>query len=203
MSEEVLRRIWEIASSSGILLFNDEVYRESEHDPALRLPAACDLGKLGVSLGVTSKTYGLAGLRIGWIATQNAALLNKITRIKDYTTICSSAPSEFLAELALRHREKLAARNLEIIRSNLALLDPFFAGHQDQFKWIKPSAGPIAFPRLLRGDVQNFCERLVLEEGVMLLPGTVYDHPGNHFRIGFGRANLPLALKKLEKFLQE
>ncbi len=203
MSRDALSAAWEIASSRGILLFCDEVYRESEHDPALRLPAVCDLGDLGVSLGVTSKTYGLAGLRIGWIATQNQELLVKIAHIKDYTTICSSAPSEYLAEIALRHREHLIERNLGLIRANLELLDGFFTRHADQFKWIRPSAGPIAFPGLIGREVDEFCERLVLEKGVMLLPGTVYDHPGNHFRIGFGRANMPQALVRLEEFLTE
>ena len=190
-----------MANAQDILLFSDEVYRESEYNPADRLPAVCDLGSQGISLGVTSKTYGLAGLRIGWIATQNKSLLQKIARLKDYTTICSSAPSEFLAELALRHRQYLAARNLDIITRNLDLLDGFFSRRPETFEWRKPDAGPIAFPRLLSEDVDGFCDRLVKGAGVLLLPGTVYDHPHNHFRIGFGRLNMPQALERLEEFL--
>ncbi len=201
MSLETYQETWQLAQSNGILLFCDEVYRESEHDPNDRLPAACDLGELGVSLGVMSKSYGLAGLRIGWIATQNQDLYQKISHLKDYTTICNSAPSEFLAELALRHREKLVARNLEIITSNLTLLEKFFSLHNETFSWIKPKAGPIAFPHLIGQDMDTFCDELVKEQGVMLLPGTAYDHPGNHFRIGFGRKNMPAALSRLEKFL--
>ncbi|MFL7812644.1 MAG: aminotransferase class I/II-fold pyridoxal phosphate-dependent enzyme [Anaerolineales bacterium] len=201
MSQDTYRRTWEAANSRGILLFSDEVYRETEYDPADRLPAACDLGENGVSLGVMSKSYGLAGLRIGWIAARNKTLLQKIARIKDYTTICSSAPSEFLAELALRYRDQLLARNLKIITSNLEILDRFFLDHQDLFRWVKPSAGPIAFPKLLQGNADEFCHQLVTQAGVLLLPGSVFDHPGNHFRIGFGRANLPDALERLETFL--
>lgn len=201
ISSKTYQEIWQVASSRGIYLFCDEVYRESEHDPTDRLSAAGDLGELGVSLGVMSKSYGLAGLRIGWIATQDQGLYKKISHLKDYTTICSSAPSEFLSELAMRHRGKLAARNLEIILKNLKLLDNFFAHHTDQFDWIKPKAGPIAFPRLIGHDVDTFCDQLVNQQGVMLLPGTVYDHPGNHFRIGFGRANMPEALARLEDFI--
>ena len=201
MSKEAYQSTWKIASSRGILLFCDEVYRESEHDPNTRLPAASDLGDLGVSLGVTSKTYGLAGLRIGWIASQNRDLLKRIALVKDYTTICNSGPSEFLAELALKHRKKLAARNLEIIKSNLQLLDSFFARFPEHFRWIRPDAGPIAFPKYLRGEVEDFCVNLVQSHGVMLLPGTMYDHPGNHFRIGFGRMNMPQALARLEDYL--
>ncbi len=201
MAQETYNKTWEIARSRGLLLFSDEVYRESEYDPADRLPAACDLGENGISLGVMSKSYGLAGLRIGWIATRNAPLLQKIASIKDYTTICSSAPSEFLAELALRHREQLLNRNLEIIRRNLADLDIFFQAHQALFHWVKPNAGPIAFPRLLKENVDEFCRQLVSQADVLLLPGSLFDHPGNHFRIGFGRANFPQGLDRLESFL--
>jgi aspartate/methionine/tyrosine aminotransferase len=202
MSREVYQETWRFAQSKGILLFCDEVYRESEYNLADRLPAACDLGEYGVSLGVMSKSYGLAGLRIGWIATQNQTLYSKIAHFKDYTTICNSAPSEFLAALALRHREELLIRNLEIIANNLPLLIDFFARHKSQFSWVKPKAGPIAFPQLVGQDVDEFCKRLVHDQGVMLLPGTVFGHPGNHFRIGFGRRNLPQALAGLEKFIQ-
>jgi len=187
----------------GLLLFCDEVYRELEYDPDDRLPSACDVNPTAVSLGVMSKTYGLAGLRIGWIATHRSELLQRTASLKDYTTICNSAPSEFLSEIAIRHREKLAARNLEIIAHNLNLLDGFFFRYANRFEWIRPKAGPIAFPKLLEGDIETFCDELVQESGVLLLPGTLYDHPGNHFRIGFARRNMPDSLAQLEKFLTE
>jgi len=191
-----------LTQENDLLVFSDEVYRELEYDPASRLPSACDLNPLAVSLGVMSKTYGLAGLRIGWIATRNADIYNRMAGLKDYTTICNSAPSEYLSELALRHRETLAERNLQIIQSNLALLDDFFSRNSDRFSWVRPKAGPIAFPRLLKGDVEAFCDKLVQESGVLLLPGSMYDHPGNHFRVGFARKNMPEALDQLDKFLE-
>jgi aspartate/methionine/tyrosine aminotransferase len=192
-----------LAEERGFILFCDEVYRESEHDPAVRLPAACDLNETAVSLGVMSKTYGLAGLRIGWVATRNAAIYQRMAALKDYTTICSSAPSEFLAELALRHRAKIAWRNVERIRYNLNLLDEFFANHTDRFVWARPQAGPIAFPRLLGEPIEPFCKRLVEATGVLLLPGTVYDDEGNHFRLGFGRKNFPEGLARLATYLSD
>ena len=91
-----------------------------------RLPAACDYGEHAVSLGVTSKTYGLAGLRIGWIATKNKKVYENMASLKDYTTICNSAPSEFLAEVAMRNRQKLVDRNLSIIKHNLTVVDDLF-----------------------------------------------------------------------------
>jgi len=201
MKPETFLAISDICRDNGIILFSDEVYRESEYRRQDRLPAACDLGAHSVSLGVMSKTYGLAGLRIGWIATSQAKVYDRMAALKDYTTICNSAPGEFLAELALRHRDKLVARNMGIIAENLALLDQFFARHPHRFAWQRPQAGSIGFARRLGGDVNDFCRDLVEKTGVLLLPGTLYDDPGNHFRIGFGRKNFPDALVRLEEFL--
>jgi aspartate/methionine/tyrosine aminotransferase len=184
-------------------LFSDEIYRESEYRAEDRLPAACDKGEHAVSLGVMSKTYGLPGLRIGWIATQDANIYAWMAALKDYTTICNSAPSEFLAELALRHRTALVKLNMEIITGNLADLDQFFVRHADRFVWHRPKAGAIGFPQLLGEDVENFYRTLVQTAAVLLLPGTVYDDAGNHFRIGYGRKNFPDAIERLEEFLRK
>lgn len=189
------------AQENSLLLFSDEVYRESEYDSADKLPAACDMGEHAVSLGVTSKTYGLAGLRIGWIATKNRKIYADMAALKDYTTICNSAPSEFLAEVAMRHRVKLAERNLGIIKHNLTIIDDLFSRRADLFQWNRPRAGSMGFPKLLKGDVEEFCEDLVKKAGVLLLPGSMYDDARNHFRLGLGRKNLPQAVERLEKFL--
>jgi len=202
MSKPDFETVNKFAQENNLLLFSDEVYRESEYDPATRLPAACDMGEHAVSLGVTSKTYGLAGLRIGWIATKNKKIYESMASLKDYTTICNSAPSEFLAEVALRNRHKLINRNLGIIKSNLEVMDEFFTRHSSLFTWIRPQAGSMAFPKLLRGDIEEFCDKVVRNAGVLLLPGTMYDDTGNHFRVGLGRKNLPQAVEWLEKYLR-
>jgi aspartate/methionine/tyrosine aminotransferase len=203
MTREDCEAVHRFARENKLLLFSDEVYRESEYDPADRLPAACDFGDHAISLGVTSKTYGLAGLRIGWVATKHEKIYEKMASFKDYTTICNSAPSEYLAEVAMRNRAKLAERNLGIIKENLAVMDDFFARHADLFTWIRPKAGSMAFPRLRKGDVEEFCDRLVKEAGVLLLPGSMYDDSRNHFRLGLGRKNLPQAVQRLEMYLSK
>jgi len=190
------------ACENNLLLFSDEVYRESEYDPTTRLPAACDGGEFNISLGVLSKTFGLAGLRIGWIATKNKRIYNGMAALKDYTTICNSAPSEYLAEVAIRNHQKLAERNLGIINENLSVLDKFFRDHGEQFSWIRPRAGSMAFPRYLMGGVEAFCDELARKAGVLLLPGSVYDDKANHFRLGLGRKNLPQAVSRLNVFLE-
>jgi aspartate/methionine/tyrosine aminotransferase len=191
----------QFARANRLLLFSDEVYRESEYDPGTRLLAACDLGDHAVSLGVTSKTYGLAGLRIGWIATKNRKIYEKMASLKDYTTICNSAPSEYLAEVGLRNRQKLVERNLSIIRHNLTVIEDLFSRHADRFSWFRPRAGSMAFPRYLKGSVDAFCDELVRQAGVLLMPGSVYDDSRNHFRLGLGRKNLPEAVQRLGQFL--
>jgi aspartate/methionine/tyrosine aminotransferase len=201
MSRADYDALHKFAEEKNLLLFSDEVYRESEYDPATRLPAGCDYGDHAVSLGVTSKTYGLAGLRIGWIATKNRKIYDTMASLKDYTTICNSAPSEFLAEVGMRNRRKLAERNLGIIKSNLEIMDEFFTHHSSLFTWVRPHAGSMGFPKLLRGDIEEFCDKVVRETGVLLLPGTMYDDTGNHFRVGLGRKNLPQAVKRLEDYL--
>jgi aspartate/methionine/tyrosine aminotransferase len=203
MSREDYEAVHTFARANKLLLFSDEVYRESEYDPATKLPAACDLGDYAVSLGVTSKTYGLAGLRIGWIATKNKKIYEKMASLKDYTTICNSAPSEFLAEVAMRNRRKLSERNLGIIEQNLAVIDALFARYSSLFSWVRPQAGSMAFPRYLDGNVAKFCDELVKEAGVLLLPGSIYDDSGNHFRLGLGRKNLPQAVERLEQYLRK
>jgi aspartate/methionine/tyrosine aminotransferase len=201
MPREEFDAIHSFARENSLMVFSDEVYRESEYDPANCLPAGCDYGEHAVSLGVTSKTYGLAGLRIGWIATKNSKIYEKVSSLKDYTTICNSAPSEFLAEVAMRNRKKLSERNINIIKQNLTVMDDFFARHSSRFRWVRPQAGSMAFPRYLDGNVEKFCDELVRKAGVLLLPGTVYDDSNNHFRIGLGRKNLPQAVERLDQFL--
>lgn len=201
MPADVFQQVMALAASRGIIVFCDEVYRELEHDPANRLPAACEIYERAVSLGSMSKTYGLPGLRLGWLVSKDEEILDRCLEFKYYTSICSSAPSEFLSALALRHREVLAERNREIVLRNLPLLEAFFRQRSDLFEWVKPNASPIGFVRFKpQRDVHSFCERVVKDTGVLLLPGTVYDQPG-HIRFGYGRKNMPEALALFTAYL--
>jgi aspartate/methionine/tyrosine aminotransferase len=201
MPRHVLDQVLTLAKARGIIVFCDEVYRELEHDPAATLPAACDLYDNAVSLGSMSKSYGLAGLRLGWYATHNRDLLKRALDLKYYTTICNSAPSEFLSDIALRHRSVLIERNRAIIQRNLPLIRAFLAGHADRFTWVEPNASPIGFAKFHVADSFATCEDIVAKTGVLLLPGEVYDQPG-FVRIGFGRANLPEAIERLDGYLK-
>ena len=191
-----------LARERGVALFCDEVYRGLEYDEADRLPAGVEAFEHGLSLGVMSKAFGLAGLRIGWIATRDAALLARLSAFKHYTTICNSGPSEILALMALRARAALLTRGREIIQGNLGHLDRFFADWRGTLEWARPRAGTIAFPHFVDGtSVDSLAAELVEKNGVLILPGSIFDWPGAHFRIGFGRRNLPEALARFEEFL--
>jgi aspartate/methionine/tyrosine aminotransferase len=197
-------RLGTIAAEAGARLVVDEVYRGLEFDPATALPAAVDATAHGISIGVMSKTFAMAGLRVGWLASHDRDLLARVAAFKDYTTICSSAPSEILAIVALRSREEVLARSCRIVYGNLVHLDAFFARWADAFAWVRPRAGSIGYPRLTVSGVtiDDWAARLVEAEGVLLLPGSQFGDPGDHFRIGFGRENLPEALARLEAFAE-
>ena len=180
-----------IARERGLYLLGDEMYRFLEHDPAHRLPAVCDVYEKGISLSGLSKSFGLPGLRLGWLAARDAPLLDRCQALKDYTTICHSAPSEVLGIIALRARDAILERNRGIVRDNLAVAQKFFAGHCDLFTWIQPRGGSVAFPIWTgTGPVEDFCQRMLEERGVLIVPGSLFDYPGNHFRIGLGRRTL-------------
>ncbi len=196
------RALLDRCAEAGVHLLADEVYRFLEFDPADRLVAGADGLERGISLGVMSKSFALAGLRIGWLATRDRALLARVAAFKDYTTICASAPSEILAIVGLRARDAVIDRSRSIVEANLPLLDAFFAARPGAFRWVRPRAGSIGFPRLTAPGVSidDFAAELVEQEGVLLLPGSRLDYPGNHFRVGFGRHDLPIALERLAVF---
>ena len=192
-------RLTSIVELHGAQLFSDEVYRFLEHSSD-RLPAAVDQSPSGVSLGVMSKAYGIAGIRIGWLAARDATLRSRIAASKDYTTICNSAPSEILALMALRGQKGLLGRTHAILTENLAALEGFFSRNEDRFSWIRPKAGSVCFPALKRGNIDEFSAALVREEGVLLLPASQFGYPGNHFRLGYGRRGMAAGLLRLEDF---
>lgn len=202
MTAEEWRALLGIVRGAGVLLFSDEAYRGLEYEAGDRLPAACDLYEGGCSLGLLSKGYGLPGLRIAWLATRDADLLARIARVKDYTTICASAPSEFLARIALRHTETLLSRSRRIVARNLAALGTFMKRHGERFAWVPPAAGPVTFPTYLGlEDVEAFCAGLLREAGVLLLPGTVFTRPSRELRFGIGRLGVPAGLQALDAAL--
>lgn len=202
--QKLFKNIIDIVKQHNAYLFSDEVYRLSEQNPADCLPNAVDCYDKAISLGVMSKSFGLPGLRIGWLVTQDKSLLHELASYKNYTSICNSAPSEILSIMALRNKHHIVQRNKAIAKNNLDLLDTFFNQYTSIFDWYRPTAGFINFPRLkLDINIDEFAKKLIDDEGVIILPGTLFDNTNNHFRLGFGRQNLPEALSRLERFTKQ
>jgi aspartate/methionine/tyrosine aminotransferase len=208
LARAIFDELMALCQERDIYLFSDEVYRLLERDASLRLPQAVDVYERGVSLGVMSKSYGLPGLRIGWIACRDRTLLDRMERVKHYLSICNSAPSELLATIALEARAKILARNRAIVSENLVALGKFMGDYPDLFDWTTPDGGCIGYPRYKGTDgVEAFTRRLVEEAGVLLLPASVYrselgETPRDRFRVGYGRENMAEALGAFRDFLE-
>lgn len=196
-----------LAADRGVWLFSDEVYRGLERAPATTLPLAADRYERALSLGVASKALGLAGLRVGWIVCRDRALLARMERVKHWLSICNAGPSEALAAIALRARDRILARNRAIVAAGLEALESFMARHADRFEWYRPLGGCVAFPRYRGAEgVEALCRRAVEQAGVILLPANLFRSavapvPEDRFRIGYGRRDLPEALAALEPVL--
>jgi len=151
-----------------------------------------------------SKTFGLGGLRLGWLSTRDEVALRRVVELKDYITISNNAIGEYVAKIALKKRETLLSRNHKIVTSNVELLNSFFNDHEDLFGWFKPKAASIAFVQTkFSMDAENFCADLVKKKDVLLVPSTKFGYGNHHFRLGFGRKNMPNGLRLLGEYVEE
>ena len=207
--EATFRALVELCDERGIRLFSDEVYRGLEVEgsrPAL--PQAADISPTALSLNVMSKAYGLSGLRIGWLASQDRDLLARLEKRKHFTSICNAGPSEHLATIVLRNAEKVKARNRAIVSENLPLFRAFFAERwSDLFEWEQPQGGCVSYPRYSGPEgAEAFCRTLLLEAGVCVLPPSIYqsalaEMPADRFRMGIGHSVSGAALEVFDDYL--
>lgn len=192
----------------GIYILHDEIFNGLGQTGTQHLPYTADVYERGLSLNVMSKSYGLPGLRIGWIACADKDVISKMERMKHYLSICNSGPSERLTQIALRNREKLLERNCGIIDENLVKWDAFFARYPKLFDWQRPDGSCMAFPRYKGSEgVEMFCRSLVEESGILFLPSTIYRSelsatPTDRFRLGFGRKGLDKGLIVLDAHMK-
>jgi aspartate/methionine/tyrosine aminotransferase len=200
-SHDEWRVVVQTVARVGAWFFSDEMYRGLEYEPAARLDSGCDLYERAITLGGLSKTYGLPGLRCGWLALQDRSLRDRILGWKDYTTICASAPSEALAQVALQVSKALAERSRGIVLDNLKLADPVFRRWRAIFRWNRPQAGSVAFVGLRDRSAREFSARLLAEQGVLLLPGPSMGFDDHHVRLGLGRLSFADGLERLDRYL--
>ena len=197
----------ELCRKHGIYILHDEIFHGLGPTGTAHLPFVADVYERGLSLNVMSKSYGLPGLRIGWIACADSQVISRMERMKHYLSICNSGPSERLAKIALLNRDKLLSRNCSIIDENLPKWEAFFERYPDLFDWQRPDGSCMAFPRYKGAEgVEQFTRSLVEEDGVLLLPSTIYKSdlgatPADRFRLGFGRKGLDEGLAVLDAYI--
>ena len=199
----------ELCRKHGIYILHDEIFNGLGPTGTQHLPFVADVYERGLSLNVMSKSYGLPGLRIGWIACQDKEVVSKMERLKHYLSICNSGPSERLTKIALKQQDRLLQRNCAIVDENLPKWDKFFAKYPTLFDWKRPDGACMGFPRY-KGPkgVEQFCRSLIEDSGVLLLPSTIYRSdlgptPDDRFRLGFGRRGLDEDLLALEQHIEQ
>ena len=200
---EELRAIVARCEELGIRIVGDEVYRGLEWTDATP-PSVTECSARAVAISVTSKVYGLAGLRIGWLVTGDAAFRQRVIAIKEYSTLCAAGPSEILATIALRSHARLLERTRARCQANFEALDAFLTAHPDLIAWRQPAAttisvAAIAAPLLARhgGDPERVLAHWRERAGVVVAPGPTFGCAPDRFRLGFGRADLPQTLATL------
>lgn len=177
---EALREIGRIAASHGAHVLVDEVYLDSVRAP---IEPAVRLGDAFIVTSSLTKSYGLAGLRCGWILS-SPEIAERVRRARDVVDGTGSVVAERLSVLAFEHFDALLARTRALLDRNLALIEPFLQGRTD-IEYVRPDGGTVAFPRI-RGvaDTRTFAARLLAERETAIVPGHFFEAPA-HFRVGF------------------
>lgn len=198
-----LMRVASFAEKFGVWIFSEETYRGMEHDPGAELPSVVDLSPRAVALGGINK-LGLAGSRVGWLASQNRSIIAKCLAYKDYTSLCPSASSEILALIAMRNFRTLIARSHKIILENLDLAQGFFASKPEWFQWTEPNGGSTAFPKLLSPfKVSELCDKAMEDAQILIVPDRAFGISQNRFRLGFGKRDFGHALADFMDFMEK
>ncbi len=201
-TREELQALCDLAAERGFYLLCDEVYYglwlNHSDRPA---PMARALDPRAVHVGSASKALAAPGLRIGWVAGP-PEVIQACWEQRDYTSLCNPWPSEFLATILLTHHERVMDRSLRLARTNFRIFDGWVREHQAFVSYVPPRAGVVCFPRYhLDLPSEEFCHRLIEEEGVLTIPGSCFEQEG-HFRLGFGydTDRLEEALGRMSRF---
>jgi len=201
-SPEWQRELAGLAAEHGLWLFCDEMYFGLVHSGTPAIPSMADVSDRAVVLSGLSKTYGLPGLRCGWLIVPERNLREDLVNWKFYTSICPPVPTEYLARAALRVGERLKQRNIDRIERNLAIAEAFFARWPELFEWRRPLAGSTALVGFDVPSVGALAERLATEEGILIQSAAMLGSDDRHMRIGLGRDGFAEALQRFEDWLR-
>jgi aspartate/methionine/tyrosine aminotransferase len=171
-----------LAAERGAWVLVDEVYRDVWFNEAP--PSHVHLGPNFLAVSSLTKSYGLSGLRCGWILCPTSEVADEIRRVQDFMGAVGPMPCESLACAALRSLPRLAARSRSILDPNIKLVHSFLAAHSDYLDCVVPRRSMTVFPRLRReADSRPLHDWLRLHD-TSIVPGKFFDEP-RHFRLGF------------------
>jgi len=200
-TQDQLDELVNIVDKNGLILFCDEMYFGLIHSGTTPIKSVAGNTKRAIVLSGLSKTYGLPGLRTGWLIMQDEELRKNIINWKFYTSNSASAPSEFLAMAAWKVRKQLRDKSIAQIEQNLQLADGFFQRWPELFRWRKPMAGPLALVGMNVPSVTAYATQLAEKAGIFILPAVALGSDDQHMRMGFGRSAFGEALEKFEAYL--
>jgi len=205
MREETIDEICDVAGKVGAWILSDEVYQGAELD-GVTAPTFWGRYKKVIVVNGLSKAYGLPGLRVGWIVTMRD-LAEKLWSYHDYTTICPTALSDYLARKALEPemRAKILARTRRILQMNLPLVKDWVDGNKENFSFLPPLAGAIAYLKYkLKINSSRFADRLLREKSTLIVPGDHFGMDG-YLRIGYGspREYLTAGLNRIGELVEQ
>ena len=188
LSAADLTRVLEIAATVGAHVLVDETYRDMTFgDPT---PHAASLSSKVISVSSLSKSYGLPGIRLGWLMTGDAALMQRFLAAKEQIFICGSSLDEEVAfQVMQRQAQKLEAVKI-MLETNLSVLREWIAG-EPRLEWIEPSGGCVCFPHITADvNLETFYKSLLETHGTYVGPGHWFGMSDSYFRLGFGWATL-------------
>lgn len=186
LSPEDFKQIKEIADQHDVHILVDETYRELHRGELL--PYAADLHRKIISVSSLSKAFGLPGIRIGWILTQDKAVMLRFLAAKEQIIICNSVVDEEIGYQFYKKKKEFLATINQNTNQNFEVLKKWF-GQQEYLEWIEPKGGVVCFPRIkanLKIDNEKFYEDLNTKFETFVGPGHWFEMPKNYMRVGFG-----------------
>ncbi len=194
-------QILAIAKKYNCYLLADDVSQASNYNGVELAHTYLDYDRT-IVVSVLSKSFGLAGVRIGWAVSKNKALLKKLLAVKAQASICTSIVDEKLAELALENHEKIINSNNAIIKNNISLFQRFIEKNHDYFSWHTPQAGLLTLVKChTEIPMLEWAEQLAEETGIFVYPACLFGLEGSYFRLGLGTKNLPIILESLQRYI--
>jgi len=201
ITSDTMKQVGELAASVGARVLVDEVYRDILFEDAE--PCVATFGDEFITTSSLTKSYGLSGLRCGWILC-SPELAERIRRLNDLFGAVGSMPSDTLSVVAFRQLDRLAARTRTMIEPNIKLVHQFLCDHEDLLDCVVPQSSMIVFPRLKHHADAGPLHDQLRQFDTSIVPGKFFESP-QHFRLGFAvkPEDVEIGLQHLSKVLRQ